>query len=118
LAKVGYDIEELENQPLVKNPKLLGAKKAKKKLQVELAKKRKNLVTRFTAKKRNAISLAEYKQKQASLIKEMGILKQRIAQINQEMKKLPPRISVLEVYSKKGFLSVILRKSVFLISSR
>ncbi|MEA1964116.1 MAG: hypothetical protein U9O41_03200 [Candidatus Aerophobetes bacterium] len=99
----GYDIEEIENQPLVKNPKLLGAKKAKKKLQVELAKIRKTLVTRFTAKKRNAISLAEYKQKQASLINEMQILKQRIAQINKEMRKLSPRISVLEVYSKKRF---------------
>jgi len=99
----GYDIEELENQPLVKNPKLLGAKKAKKKLQVELAKKRKKLVTGFTAKKKNAISLAEYKQKQASLINEMEILKKRIAQINKEMKKLPSRVSALEVYSKKRF---------------
>jgi len=99
----GYDIEELENQPLVKNPKLLGAKKAKKKLQVELAKKRKKLVTRFTIKKKNAISLAEYKQKQASLINEMKILKERIAQINKEMEKLPPRISALEVYSKRRF---------------
>lgn len=98
-----YDIEELENQPLVKNPKLLGAKRAKKKLQVELAKKRKTLVTRFTAKKRNAISLAEYKQKQASLINEMKILKERIAQINKQMEKLPPRISALEVYSKRRF---------------
>jgi len=98
----GYDIEELENQPLVKNPKLLGAKRAKKKLQVELARIRKTLVTRFTAKKKNAISLAEYKERQAALIKEMEILKQRIAQIN-------PR---------EGFLSVILRKSAFLISSR
>ncbi|MBA7489478.1 hypothetical protein ES702_00012 [subsurface metagenome] len=99
----GYDIEELENQPLVKNPKLLGAKRAKKKLQVELAKKRKTLVTRFTTKKRNAISLAEYKQKQAALINEMKILKERIAQINKEMEKLPPRISALEVYSKRRF---------------
>jgi len=98
---LGYDIEELENQPLVKNPKLLGAKRAKKKLQVELAKKRKTLVTRFTAKKRNAISLGEYKQKQAALINEMKTLKERIAQINREMKKLPPRISALEVYSKR-----------------
>ena len=99
----GYDIEELENQPLVKNPKLLGAKRAKKKLQVELAKKRKTLVTRFTTKKRNAISLGEYKQKQAALINEMEILKERIAQINREMKKLPSRVSALEVYSKKRF---------------
>lgn len=99
----GYDLEELENQPLVKNPKLLGAKRAKKKLQAELAKRRKKLVTRFTAKKRNAISLAEYKQKQAALINEMKILKERIAQINKEMEKLPPRISALEVYSKKRF---------------
>ena len=88
---------------LVKNPKLLGAKRAKKKLQVELAKRRKKLVTRFTTKKRNAISLAEYKQKQASLINEMKILKERIAQINREMEKLPPRISALEVYSKRRF---------------
>ena len=99
----GYDIEEIENQPLVKNPKLLGAKKAKKRLQVELAKLRKKLVTRFTAKKRNALSLGEYKKRQASLISEMQTLKWRIAQINQEMRKLPPRISVLEVYSKKRF---------------
>jgi len=99
----GYDIEEIENQPLVKNPKLLGAKKAKKKLQVELAQLRKTLVTRFTAKKRNALSLAQYKQKQASLINEMQTLKQKITQINREMKKLPPRISALEVYSKKRF---------------
>jgi len=99
----GYDIEELENQPLVKNPKLLRAKRAKKKLKVELAKKRKTLVTRFTAKKRNAVSLGEYKEKQALLINEMQILKQKIAQINQQMKKLPSRISALEVYSKKRF---------------
>ncbi len=99
----GYDIEELENQPLVKNPKLLGAKKAKKNLHGELAKKRKTLVTRFTAKKKNAISLGEYKQKQAALINEMKTLKERIAQINQEMKKLPSRISALEVYSKRRF---------------
>jgi len=87
----------------VKNPKLLGAKRAKKKLKVELAKKRKTLVTRFTTKKRNAISLGEYKQKQAALISEMKTLKERIAQINQRMKKLPSRISALEVYSKKRF---------------
>jgi len=99
----GYDIEEMENQPLVKNPKLLGAKKAKKRLQVELAKLRKTLVTRFTAKKRNAVSLSKYKQKQASLINEMQTLKWRIAQINKEIRKLPPRISALEVYSKKRF---------------
>jgi len=99
----GYDIEELENQPLAKNPKLLGAKKAKKKLRVELAKTRKKLVTRFTAKKKNAISLAEYKKRQASLINEMQILKQRIVQINREMKRPPPRISALEVYSKRRF---------------
>lgn len=99
----GYDIEELENQPLVKNPKLLGAKRAKKKLQVELARIRKKFVTRFTAKKRNAISLAQYKQRQAALINEMKILKERIAQINREMKRLPPRISPLEVYSKRRF---------------
>lgn len=99
----GYDIEELENQPLVKNPKLLGAKRAKKKLQVELAKLRKKIVTRFTAKKRNTISLGEYKERQATLINEMEILKQRIAQINREMKKLPSRVSTLEVYSKKRF---------------
>jgi len=99
----GYDIEELENQPLVKNPKLLGAKRAKKKLQVELAKKRKTLITRFTAKKKNAISLGEYKQKQAALINEMKTLKERIAQINREVKKLPSRVSALEVYSKRRF---------------
>lgn len=40
----GYDIEELENQPLVQNPKLLEAKKAKKKLQVELAKLKRSLL--------------------------------------------------------------------------
>jgi len=99
----GYDLEELENQPLVKNPKLLGAKRAKKKLKVELARIRKTLVTRFTAKKKNAISLGQYKQRQASLINEMEILKERIAQINREMEKLPPRISTLEVYSKRRF---------------
>ena len=33
----------------------------------------------------------------------MGILKERIAQINQQMEKLPPRISALEVYSKRRF---------------
>jgi len=99
----GYDIEEIENQPLVKNPKLLGAKRAKKKLKVELARIRKTLVTRFTAKKKNVISLAQYKQRQASLINEMEILKERIVQINREMKKLPPRISALEVYSKRRF---------------
>ncbi|MHA1305081.1 MAG: hypothetical protein ACTSPI_15395, partial [Candidatus Heimdallarchaeaceae archaeon] len=36
-------------------------------------------------------------------INEMQTLKQRIAQINKEMRKLPPRISALEVYSKKRF---------------
>jgi hypothetical protein len=93
----GYDIEELENQPLVKNPKLLGAKKAKK---------------------RNAVSLGEYKEKQALLINEMQILKQRIAQINKEMRKLPPRISALEVYSKKKFSICDFEKKRFLVSLR
>jgi len=114
----GYDIEELENQPLVKNPKLLGAKRAKKKLKVELAKKRKTLVTRFTTKKRNAISLGEYKQKQAALISEMKTLKERIAQINQRMKNYLLASPLLRYIARKDFLSVTLRKSAFLISLR
>ena len=108
----GYVTEEIEDQPMVDNPKIKELKKAKASLAREMS-KLKVLLADHVLKETEQINLEEMKKKQIKLFADIAKLENEILCINREIEKIPAMIHFDQAHGGKRLLQLNYEKKRF-----
>jgi transposase len=109
----GYVTEDLEDQPMVDNPKIKELKKAKASLVREIS-KLKVLLAEYVLKETEQINLEEMKKKQIKLFADIAKIENEILFINHQIEKTPAKIRFDQAYGGKRLLQLNYEKKRFL----
>lgn len=109
----GYVKEELEEQPLVDNPKIKELKKGKASRARELHKLKLQLADQVLQEKDNT-NLEEIKKKEIQLFADIAKIDNEILFINQEIKKTPKKLRFDQAYDGERLLQLNYEKKRFL----
>jgi transposase len=109
----GYVTEELEDQPMVDNPKIKELKKAKASLARELN-KQKVLLAEQLLKETEQIKLKEIKKKQIKLFADIAKIDNEILFIDREIEKTPVKIRFDQAHGGERLLQLNYEKKRFL----
>jgi len=109
----GYVTDELEEQPMVDNPKVKKLKKGKASRDRELNKLKVQLAERVL-QETGKTSLEEIKKKQIQLYADIAKIDNEILFINQEIEKIPEKIRFDEAHGGERLLQLNYEKKRFL----
>ena len=109
----GYVIDELEEQPMVDNPKIKELKKGKASRARELHKLKVQLAE-HVLKETDKTSLEEIKNKQIKLFADIAKIDNEILFINQEIEKTPTKIRFDQAHGGERLLKLNYEKKRFL----
>jgi transposase len=110
----GYVKEALGEQPLVDNPQVKRLKKKKARLMSELHKNKVKLADRVLEKARDEMNWEEIKKSQIELLAEIVKENNEVFFLEQELEKLPPKISFDRAHGGKRLLKLNYEKKRFL----
>jgi hypothetical protein len=110
----GYVKEPLKEQPLVDNPEVKRLKKEKARLVSELHKNKVKLADRVIEKARDEMNWQEVKKSQIDLLAEIVKENNEVFFLEQELEKLPAKISFDQAHGGKRLLKLNYEKKRFL----
>jgi hypothetical protein len=93
----GYYLDELIQQPLVVNPKVKELKKQIKALENTILTVKGQLANRFLNLKNANVSIEKYRNRQTRTIPKIEAYQTQLRQLQAELEKLPPMISIVEL---------------------
>jgi hypothetical protein len=110
----GYVKEAMREQPLVDNPEVKRLRKEKARLMSELHKNKVKLTDRVLEKARDEMNWEEIKKSQIDLLAEIAKGNNEVFFLEQELEKLPSKISFDQAHGGKRLLKLNYEKKRFL----
>jgi hypothetical protein len=97
----GYEPEEIEEQPMIENPKVKGLKQERANLKSELSQIRAKFGYEVLEEMENEANWDEIKKKRILTMADVASTRSKITLLNQEIDKLPEKVRFDEAHGKK-----------------